>query len=204
MTDTIITISREYGSGGREVGKKLAAALEIPFYDNELITIAAKKSGFAEGLFEGADQRPTGSLLYSLSMYGAGVAAFDLPLSDKVFLIQSDVIRDVASKGGCVIVGRCADYVLRENPNTVNVFIYADLNRRIDWAIRENDIPVEKAKDMVAKIDRRRSSYYGYYTSRKWGHAENYDICINSGALGVDGTVDILRGFVERREKMEK
>ena len=197
MTKTIVTISREYGSGGREVGKKLAEALGVPFYDNELITIAAQKSGFSEGLFEGADQKPTGSLLYSLSMYGAGVAAFDLPLSDKVFLIQSDIIKEVASKSGCVIVGRCADYVLREFPNTVNAFLHAELNDRVGWAIRENDVPVEKAKEAVLKIDKRRAAYYSYYTSQKWGRAENYDLSIDSSALGVDGTVEILKRFVE-------
>lgn len=204
MTAAIITISREYGSNGRKIGRKLAEQLGIPFYDNELITIAAKKSGYAEGLFENADQRPTGSLLFSLSMYGAGMAAYDLPLNDKVFLIQSDIIRDVASQGGCVIVGRCADYVLRENPHCINVFIHAPLESRLERAIQEDHVAEEKAKDTVQKIDKRRATYYNYYTSQKWGRAENYDLCIDSSVLGIEGTAGVIRNFVECRDSLKK
>lgn len=200
MTNTIITISRQYGSGGREIGKKLAEELGIPFYDNEIITIAAKKSGFAEGIFEQADQKPTGSLLYSLSMFGANLASFDLPLNDKVFLIQSDIIREIAAKSGCVIVGRCADYVLRENPNCVNVFISGDLEERMQWAVRENGVEPEKAKETVLKIDKRRATYYNYYTSMKFGNATNYQLCLNSSVLGRNGTVEIIRKFVELKD----
>lgn len=200
MAGTIVTISREYGSGGREVGQKLAQALGVPFYDNELITLAAKKSGYAEGLFEETNQKPAGSLLYTLSMYGAGVAAFDLPLNDKVFLVQSDVIKDVAAQGPCVIVGRCADYVLRDCANTVNVFIYGDPAARVERAVGKLGLPAAKAKDMVAKIDKRRASYYDYYTSQKWGRASNYDICIDSSTLGIDGTVEVIRCFVAQKE----
>lgn len=203
MTSTIITISRQYGSGGREIGKKLADLLEIPFYDNELITIAAKKSGYAEGLFEQADQKPTGSLLYSLSMFGSNLASFDLPLNDKVFLIQSDIIREVAAKSGCVIVGRCADYVLRENPKCVNVFICGELEDRIQWAIRENDVEPEKAKDTVLKIDKRRATYYNYYTSMKFGNAANYHLCLNSSVLGREGSAEIIHQFVEKKDALE-
>lgn len=200
MTNTIITISREYGSGGREIGKKLAEQLGIPFYDNEIISIAAQKSGFAESIFEQEEQKPSNGFLYAQSMYGVGTTAFDLPLGDKIFLIQSDIIREVAAKGACVIVGRCADYVLRDNPNCVNVFVRADLKTRTDWAIRETDVPPEKAKETVQKIDKRRAAYYNYYTSKKFGSASNYDLCVNSAVLGRDGTVDVIRTFVERRD----
>lgn len=203
MTDAIITISRQYGSGGREIGKLLAGQLGIPFYDNELITIAAKKSGYAEGLFEQADQKPTGSLLYSLSMFGSNLAAFDLPLNDKVFLIQSDIIREVAAKGGCVIVGRCADYVLRENPRCVNIFIYGDIDDRVKWAIQENEVEPDKARDTVLKIDKRRATYYNYYTSMKFGNAVNYHLCINSSVLGRNGSAEVIRRFVEMRDEKE-
>lgn len=197
MTSAIITISREYGSGGREIGQKLAELLGIPFYDNKLITIAAKKSGYAEKLFDEVEQRPTGSLLYSLSMFGSGVGAFDLPLNDKVFLIQSDIIKEVAAQGGCVIVGRCADYVLKGNPRCINIFIHGSLDARIKRAIEKNDLPEHKAREAVLKLDKRRASYYNYYTGMKWGRAENYDLCINSSALGIDKTVEVLRHFVE-------
>lgn len=200
MTNTIITISREYGSGGREIGKKLAEQLGIPFYDNELISIAAQKSGFAESLFEQEDQKPVNGFMYAQSMYGAGGAAFDLPLNDKIFLIQSDIIREVAAKGGCVIVGRCADYVLRDNPNCFNVFINADLATRMDWAMRENDVPADKAKETVQKIDKRRAAYYNYYTSKKFGASSNYHLCVNSAILGRDGTVEVIKKFVEMRD----
>ena len=200
MSKTIVTISREYGSAGREIGKKLAQELDVPFYDNEIITIAAKKSGYDEGIFENADQKPAGSLLYSLSMFGTSAGTFDLPLNDKVFLIQSDIIREVAAESGCVIVGRCADYVLKENPNCIKIFIHADLNTRIDWAVRENDVPPEKARETVRKIDKRRAAYYNYYTSLNWGSAGNYDLCINSATLGVAGTVEVIRKFVETKQ----
>lgn len=200
MTNTIITISREYGSSGREIGKRLAEKLSIPFYDNDLITIAAKKSGYAEGLFDNADQKPTGSLLYSLSMFGSSVGNFDLPLNDKVFLIQSDIIKEVAAKGGCVIVGRCADYVLRDFSNCVNVFIHADLHTRTKWAMEEAGLPAERAKDVVLKTDKRRATYYNYYTSQKWGRAENYDLCIDSSVLGINGTTEVISRFVEMKE----
>lgn len=203
MTNAIITISREYGSGGREIGKKLAQQLEIPFYDHELISIAAKKSGFAEGIFDQADQRPTGSLLYTLSMFGGPATAFDLPLNDKVFLIQSDIIREVASQGGCVIVGRCADYVLKGNPNLINIFIHGDLKDRMEWAIKENDIPPEKAKDAVLKIDKRRATYYNYYTSQKFGRAQNYDLTLNSSSLGRDASVEVIKQFVHLKEEKQ-
>jgi len=201
VTDTIITISRQYGSGGREIGKLLAEELGIPFYDNELITIAAKKSGYAEGLFEQADQRPTGSLLYTLSMFGSNVATFDLPLNDKVFLIQSDIIREVAAKGSCVIVGRCADYVLREDPRCLNVFICGNLEDRLQWAIREKGVDPERAREALQKIDKRRATYYNYYTNMKFGDAANYHLCVNSSVLGRKGTACFIREFVENRGK---
>ena len=133
--DTIITISRQYGSGGRFIGRKLAEALDIPFYDKELITMSAEESGMSKEIFEKADEKAANSLLYTLSMNAyllhgmAGVP--DLPLNDKVFLVQSEVIRKLAAKGPCVIVGRCADYVLQENPNCVNVYIYSDMEDRV-------------------------------------------------------------------------
>lgn len=200
MKNTIITISRQYGSGGREIGKRLAEQLGIPFYDNELITIAAKKSGYAEAVFEQADQKPAGSLLYSLSMFSSTVGTFDLPLNDKIFLVQSDIIKEVAAKGSCVIVGRCADYVLRDNPDCVNVFIHGNLADRVEWAIRENDIDPEKAREMVLKTDKRRATYYNYYTSLKFGAAENYHLCINSSAVGRDGAVEVIRKYIDKKQ----
>ena len=189
-----------------EIGKKLADALGIPFYDNELITIAAQKSGYAEDLFAGEEDRPISRLLYSNTMFGAGTgaAAMDLPLGDKVFLIQSEIIKEVAARGGCVIVGRCADYVLRENPNCVNIFVHAGLKSRIDWVVREMGMTPEKAKDFVQRTDKRRAAYYNYYTGKKFGISENYDLCLNSGILGRDGSVGVIKAFVEMIDQNEK
>lgn len=195
----IITISRQYGSGGREIGKKLAEALGVPFYDNELITMAAKKSGYTEEIFKNAEQQPTGSLLYSLSMMGtANALAFELPLGDKLFIIQSNIIKEVAAKGGCVIVGRCADYVLKDNPNCVKVYIHADLPARIERAKNVYGVDDNKIEDRIQKFDKKRASYYNYYTNMKWGVASNYHLTVNSSVLGIEKTAELLKEYVER------
>lgn len=202
--ETVITISRQYGSGGRFIGRKLAEALGIPFYDKELITMAAEESGMSKELFEKADEKAGSSLLYTLSMNSyllhgmAGVP--DLPLNDKVFLIQSEMIRKVADKGPCVIVGRCADYVLREKENCLNVYIYSDLNDRVARATTYYGLSPERAREQMQKMDKKRASYYNFYTNLKWGRAENYDLSLNSAKVGIDGCVDVIRAFAERME----
>lgn len=197
MKNPIITISREFGSGGRESGQIVAQKLNIPYYDNALITIAAKKSGFVEELFEQADQKPTGSLLYSLSMFGAGMSSVELPLNDKIFLIQSDIIKEVAAQGPCVVVGRCADYVLRETENVVNFFLYGSIEARTAFAIREHDFPSEKAAEAVKKFDKRRASYYHYNTGKKWGEAKNYHLCMDTTNLTPEKTAEIILKYVD-------
>ena len=197
MKNPIITISREFGSGGRESGQIVAQKLNIPYYDNALITIAAKKSGFVEELFEQADQKPTGSLLYSLSMFGAGMSSVELPLNDKIFLIQSDIIKEVAAQGPCVVGGRCADYVLRETENVVNFFLYGSIEARTAFAIREHDFPSEKAAEAVKKFDKRRASYYHYYTGKKWGEAKNYHLCMDTTNLTPEKTAEIILKYVD-------
>ena len=202
--ETVITISRQYGSGGRFIGRKLAEALGIPFYDKELITMAAEESGMSKELFEKADEKAGSSLLYTLSMNSyllhgmAGVP--DLPLNDKVFLIQSEMIRKVADKGPCVIVGRCADYVLREKENCLNVYIYSDLDDRVTRATTYYSLSPERAREQMQKMDKKRASYYNFYTNLKWGRAENYDLSLNSAKVGIDGCVDVIRAFAERME----
>ena len=202
--ETVITISRQYGSGGRFIGRKLAEALGIPFYDKELITMAAEESGMSKELFEKADEKAGSSLLYTLSMTSyllhgmAGVP--DLPLNDKVFLIQSEMIRKVADKGPCVIVGRCADYVLREKENCLNVYIYSDLDDRVARATTYYGLSPERAREQMQKMDKKRASYYNFYTNLKWGRAENYDLSLNSAKVGIDGCVDVIRAFAERME----
>ena len=196
MSKHIITISRQYGSGGRFIGKLLADKLGIPLYDNELITMAAKKSGYSEAIFENVEKTATHSLLYSLSMFGSTAGVYGLPLSDKVFIIQSEIIKKVASEGPCVIVGRCADYVLKDEKNIVDVFIHSDIGNRVKRAVTYYGLSEEKAKDAINKTDKRRASYYNYYTGHRWGDANNYEISLNSDKVGIEDCVDILYRYI--------
>lgn len=203
MGRTIYTIGREFGSGGKQIGEKIAERLGIPLYDKELLQKAAKDSGFCEEIFENHDEKPTNSFLYSLVMdtYSAGnysAAPFlDMPLNHKVFLAQFDSIKKIAEEGSCVIVGRCADYALAGNPDVVNVFIRADLEDRVKWISKRLDITESKAKDMAAKKDKQRSSYYNYYTSKKWGDSRSYDLCLNTSKLSLDECVELIIKFGE-------
>lgn len=203
MGRTIYTIGREFGSGGKQIGEIIAERLGIPLYDKELLQKAAKDSGFCEEIFENHDEKPTNSFLYSLVMdtYSAGnysAAPFlDMPLNHKVFLAQFDSIKKIAEEGSCVIVGRCADYALAGNPDVVNVFIRADLEDRIKWISKRLDITESKAKDMAAKKDKQRSSYYNYFTSKKWGDSRSYDLCLNTSKLSLDECVELIIKFGE-------
>lgn len=204
--NTIITIGRQYGSGGHDIGKQLAEELNIPFYDKALLERAAKDSGLCQEIFENHDEKPTNSFLYSLVMdtYSLGytTSSFsEMPLNHKIFLAQFDAIKNIAKEGPCVIVGRCADYALAEFPNVVNVFLHADLQDRIVRIARRHDLTDAKAKDLIIKTDKRRASYYNYYTSKKWGDAAGYDLSLNTATLGIDGTIHMIREFVAYKEK---
>lgn len=197
----VVTIGRQYGSGGREIGKKLAERYDIPFYDNELITRAAKESGFAEETFERAEEKATNSLLYSLAMginvYGNQDFGFSgLSLDDRIFLAQSDVIRKVAEEGPCVIVGRCADYVLREREDVFNIFVRASMDFRLKRAIQEYGVEEKKAADFILKNDKRRGNYYSYHVGEKWTNLNNYDMVICSSSMGIDNSVDCICAYL--------
>jgi len=202
----IITISRQYGSGGREIGNILAKKLEIPFYDNELIARAAKESGFAEAAFENAEKKATNSLLYSISM---GMNAFgnqdigftQLSLDDQLYLAQSNVIRKVAAEGPCVLVGRCADYVLRDIDNVVHIFVWADLGFRKNRAVNLYHLPENKAEEEILKTDKRRANYYNYHANEKWGKAENYHLSIRSDYIGIENAADCIARYLEYGER---
>lgn len=195
MTKTIITISRQYGSGGRIVAKKLSQKLNIPFYDHDLITMAAKESGLSEQLFENADLQTTNSFLYPITVLGTSPDAQGIPLPDKIFLQQCEVIRQI-SKQSCVIVGRCADYVLRKDPGCISVFLHASIQNRITRARDEYHLTAKNPEDAILKIDKKRSAYYNYYTEQNWGIAENYHLSIDSGKLGLDGAVSLIEEYV--------
>lgn len=202
----IYTIGREFGSYGKKVGEKLAERLGIAIYDKELLQKAAKESGFCEEIFENHDERPTNSFLYSLVMdtYSAGsysAAPFmDMPLNHKVFLAQFDAIKKIAENESCVIVGRCADYALADNPKCLNIFIRAEMDDRAKRISKRLNIAEAKAKDMCIKQDKQRASYYNYYTSKKWGDARSYDLCLNTSKISVDDCVDVI---LEYRKKMK-
>ena len=203
--DNIITIGRQYGSGGREIGRKVAEALNIPFYDKDLIALAAKQSGISEDLFYQNDETQPGSFIYSLVMgtyplVEGNTIYPNLPMNHKVFLAQFDAIKEIAKQGPCVIVGRCADYVLHENKNVVNVFISADNDFRIKRISETEGNNVKKVEDYIKKVDKKRSNHYKYYTNRKWGDATNYDLCINSSKLGVDKTAEMIINYVNIKE----
>lgn len=201
---SIITISRQYGSGGRFIAKKLAETLGIPYYDNEIITLAAKESGYSEAIFEKAEQLSTHSFLYSLSMFGSADGLYGLPLADKVYIAQSDIIKECADKGSCVIVGRCSDYVLKDYDNVINFFIYSDETHKVERAVKYYGIDADKASSELKKKDKKRASYYNYYTSQRWGDVENYHLSINSDSVGIDTTVEILASFVKSVEDNNK
>lgn len=204
-TNTIITIGRQYGSAGREIGQKIAADFGIKCYDRELLDRAAKDSGMCQELFENHDEKPTNSFLYSLVMdtysMGYSSAAYaEMPLNHKVFLAQFNAIKDIADEGPCVLVGRCADYALADYANRVSVFIYGNMDAKIRRIASKYDLTDAKAKDLILKTDKKRSSYYNYYTSKKWGEAASYDLCVNSSICGIDGTAKLIEDFVALKE----
>ena len=206
--DTIITIGREFGSGGREIGELIAEHYKIKCYDKDLLARVARESGFCQEMLENHDERPTNSFMYNLVMdtysFGYNSSSFvDMPISHKVFLAQFDTIKKIASEGPCVIVGRCADYALSDLPNVINVFIQADEDTKIK-RIRQRFADIasdEKARDMMNRKDKQRQSYYNYYSSKKWGRVDSYDLTVNSSKLGIEGTANFIIQFVEDYEK---
>ncbi len=193
----IITIGREYGSGGHEIGQKVAEKLGIPFYDRELIARAAKKSGFSEELFEHLDKRSTNSFLYSLTMFGA-TGTNGMALNDQLYLIQCKLLREIAEEGSCVIVGRCADHVLREFENRYDFFIHGSIEDRVKRIATHDgyELAGKTPEAALEKMDKQRSTYYNYYTGKVWGHGSHYDLCINASRVGIDKAVQIVLEYV--------
>ncbi|MBR3642975.1 MAG: cytidylate kinase-like family protein [Parasporobacterium sp.] len=205
----VITIGRECGSGGRLIGNKLAEKLGIKCYDKELLTLAAKQSGLCEELFEAHDEKPSRSFLYSLVMdsysLGYSTSSFaDMPLNHKVFLAQFETIKHLADTESCVIVGRCADYALVDYPNTTSVFITGNMEDKIRYMCRLYNKTEDQAKDIITKTDKKRANYYNYYSSKKWGDARSYDLCLNSSILGPEGAVEAILNFLRLRENKGK
>lgn len=208
MKPVVYTIGRQYGSGGREIGQKLAKKLGIPFYDNELIALAAKKSGVSEEIFKQADEKPTNSFLYSLAIgaysMGQGLVGYtDMSINDKLFIAQSQVIEDAVAHGSCVIVGRCADYVLRDYPNLINIFVCGELEDRYNALAKDElkDIPRQKAIEMINKKDKTRANFYNYYSNKKWGDMVNHDLIINTSDISRDDAVELIVEYTKYNQK---
>ena len=197
MKNLIITISRQYGSGGRQIGRRIADELGIPFYDKEVIDLAAKESGLAVDFIRGQEQQLTQSLLFSIvtNFTSSAATAFSpnmLSLSDQVYLAEAKAIRQLADKGPCVIVGRCADWVLEKNYNVLRVYICADLEIRCRRAMDEYGDSPENIQKTVRDIDKQRARYCQHYCDQAWEDAENYDLCLNSGKLGLEKCISII------------
>ncbi len=197
----IITISREFGSGGRLIGRRLAEKLDVPYYDKELLDRIAEESGFCREMMEDAERKAKNSFLYSLaSAMGTGESGPEsLSLNERFFLAQFDTIKEIADEGSCVIVGRCADYILRGMPEATNVFVYAEEADKIKRAVQEYGVPENSVRKMMKDTDKARANYYNYHTGRKWGKPINYHLSIDSGYLEIEDIVDLIIRYTEMK-----
>ena len=205
MKKKIVTISRQYGSGGRYIGENLAKAMGVPCYDEKLIDMVAKESGFAQSFVAEKGERMTGSLLFNIASslsFANNVFSTNngVTLQDEIYFTQNRIIKELADKGPCVIVGRCADYILREREDCLNVFIFADNERKIERAEKYFNITREEAPAVLKKKDKARANHYKYYTDQEWGMASNYDLCLNSGLIGIEGCVKAIQQVLELTE----
>ena len=205
MKKKIVTISRQYGSGGRYIGENLAKAMGVPCYDEKLIDMVAKESGFAQSFVAEKGERMTGSLLFNIASslsFANNVFSTNngVTLQDEIYFTQNRIIKELADKGPCVIVGRCADYILRETEDCLNVFIFADNESKIERAEKYFNITREEAPAVLKKKDKARANHYKYYTDQEWGMASNYDLCLNSGLIGIEGCVKAIQQVLELTE----
>lgn len=202
----VITIARQYGSGGHEVGERVARELNIPFYDKALIAMAAKQSGLSEEVFETADEKATNSLLYSMVMgsYGFGgriPGVNEMPINDKLFIIQSDIIKKAAAEGPCVVIGRCADYILRDHKNCLKVFVHADKAARVDRIVSKQLCEAKKAPDFITKKDKQRANYYNFYSNNRWDDLSNYNLTVDTSMFTIEKAVELI---VDAARKLDK
>ncbi|MCI8608739.1 MAG: cytidylate kinase-like family protein [Firmicutes bacterium] len=198
----LVTISREYGSGGRIVGKLVAEKLGVPFYDKEIIDLAVEESGFSREMIESAELKAKSSFAYSLAStvsFGESVSGGSLSVNEKLFLAQFDVIKKIGELGEGVIVGRCADYVLRDMPGVTNVFIYSEYEERVKRCIETYGDDPKEVKALIATYDKARQNYYNYHTCQKWGDYKNYNLIINSFCLAEEQVADLIVAYVEKR-----
>lgn len=212
MKKFVVTISREFGSGGRLVGEKLALKLGIPFYDRAIIDMASEKSGLSPDFIEKSEERASNSFLYNLSSYlysghqdmdrAAFTTQYEMPVNDKAFFSQASIITELAQKGNCVIVGRCADYLLRDNPDCIKIFIYGDVEDRRKMLVSAYDVPEEEAAARLTKLDKGRAYYYKHYTGETWGQVRNHDLSINTSVCSINGAVDVVMAYLKAAGKI--
>lgn len=193
----VITISRQFGSGGHEVGTKLAEKLGIKYYDKELIAMAAKKSGLSEEIFAQADEKAGNSLLYSMVMgnypFGSRFSGVgEMPINDQLFVLQSEIIKKAAMEGPCIVIGRCGDYILRDFKNVFKIFIHAKKEVRVDWVVQTGLADAKKAPDYISKKDKQRANYYNFYSNKRWDDLGNYDLTLDCSTFTVDQAVNII------------
>jgi hypothetical protein len=196
----VITIARQYGSDGHRIGEKVAERLNIPFYDKELIALAAQKSGYHPDVLVKADEKAAGSLLYTLaigsSRFGGITGTYDMPINDKLFIAQNEIIQELAEKEQCVIIGRCGDYALRNFENKLCFFIHADFDFRKNRVAEAKGVSEKEAEALINKEDKYRANYYNFYTGHKWGASERYAATFNTADLGVDGVAEMIANMV--------
>lgn len=191
-----ITIGRQYGSGGKEIGMRLGELLGFRVYDKDLLFMAAQKNGINPDALRRVEEKATNSLLYTLAMgsslYGARNFGIDVPINDQLFITQTEIIKKAAEEENCIFVGRCADYVLRNHQNRLSIFVYADKESRIARIREELSVSRDEAITLIQKTDKRRTNYYNFYTGRKWGRSDNYHLMIDSTLLGIEGSAQMI------------
>ncbi len=200
MKDYVITISRQFGCGAHEIATKLSEKLSIPYYDKEILKRAAKDSGFDERLFVFYDEKPTGSFLFNISADGyTTVTDTGITLEDKIFQYQFDTIRKLAEEGSCIIIGRCSDYVLRDFPNLLKIFLHANNDFRRERVINQYGISEKSAAKEIKTTDKKRARFHNFYSEYKWGDACNYDLSIDVSRIGIDDTVDLIADYINKK-----
>ena len=202
MAKIIINIGRQFSSGGRYISKILCEEFGCRYFDKEILDLAAKESGFSPDVFKKSDEKK--SFIHTLFHLHAPMLSDDNFYNNKfseesLFKFQCDAIRKAASQGSCLFIGRCADYVLRDEPNTVSIFLAADMEDRISRTMERYNMDEESARKTISKKDSTRASYYNYYTGKKWGAAESYDLCINTSIFGLDETAKFIADFIRKR-----
>ena len=197
MEQYVITISRQFGSMGRSIAKELSTILGIEFMDRDIVEATAKRMGLPVSVISDEEESMKSTFFRRQYPLGMGMSS----LKDEIFYTQKNIIRDFAAKDSCIIVGRCADYALADEPHCLNIFIRSNMDDRIKRISERLNVPENKAKDIIKKKDKERSSYYNYYTSKKWGDAAGYDLSLNTATLGIDGTIHMIREFVAYKEK---